>query len=282
MIETLWIHIGMGKTGTSAIQGYFDAVGDRIEQELGISYLQSGRINRAHQLLSPTYRAAKNTEWPQALENLRSELASSPYSTGLISSEFLCWDKEAFCKRLLVSTAGTKVKVVFFVREIGDLLYASFLQQVKNRPQSLANQGYRFSPFLKKVGMRFDFSQRLAPWIQVFGRESIHVVDYDRMPDRDSAAAMCDVLGIPYWKEMAVADTSNGSLNETELDLLRFMDQNCDLPADKRKLLIRFLASRSGRTRTTLPERFRPWIEKLYGASDEAFRREYSLSPREF
>jgi len=280
MIDTLWIHIGMGKTGTSAIQGYFDAVADRLETEQGVRYLSAGRINRAHQLLSPTYRRAKNDEWPRCLKEMQSELSSGTCPHGLISSEFLCWDDEAFCKQLRAHIPCPKVRIILFVREIGDLLYASFLQRVKSRPAELAGQEYQFGPYLKRMGMRFDFTRRLDPWIACFGRESIRIVDYDRMADRDSAVALCGVLGIPHWSGVVSKSAENGSLNAEDLDLLRFMDKQCPLPPAQRKELVGFLASRGGRTRTALPENYRPRVEALYGKADDAFRKEFGLLPR--
>lgn len=280
MIDTLWIHIGMGKTGTSAIQAYFDTVADRLEVECGVRYLASGRINRAHQLLSPTYRRAKNDEWPRCLKEMEVELSSSSCSTGLISSEFLCWDDEEYCRLLRARIPSAHVRIVLFVREIGDLLYASFLQRVKSRPAELAGQEYQFGPYLKRMGIRFDFSQRLAPWIACFGRESIHIIDYDRMKDRDSAVEMCRVLGIPHWSGLVSKSAENGSLNADDLDLLRFIDKQCPLPPAQRKELVGFLASRGGRTRTALPEQYRPRVEAMYGNADAAFRKEFGLLPR--
>lgn len=281
MIDTLWIHIGMGKTGTSALQGYFDSQAGRLATDCGLRYLDTGRINRAHQLLSPTYRRAKNDEWQRCLPELEREIRADSCQAGLISSEFLCWDDEEYCRLLKSHIPSAEVRIVLFIREIGDLLYASFLQRVKSRPSELAGQEYQFGPYLRKVGMRFDFTERLAPWVKVFGRESIRIVDYDRMADRDSAAEMCRLLGVPHWAgDQAQRTSENGSLNAEDLDLLRFLDNAWSPPPAKRKELVAFLASRGGRTRTALPENYRARVEKTYSEADRAFRDAYGLQPR--
>lgn len=280
MIDTLWIHIGMGKTGTSAIQGYFDAAGDRLEKECGVRYLSAGRVNRAHQLLSPTYRRAQNTEWRRCLQEMEAELKSGACHSGIISSEFLCWDDEEFCRQMRAHIPSTRVRIVLFVREIGDLLYASFLQRVKSRPAELAGQEYQFGPYLKRMGPRFDFSARLAPWLAAFGRDAIVIVDYDRMEVRDSAATMCATIGIPHWSDVEVESSENGSLSGEDLELLRFLEKQRPMPPAMRKELVAFLISRGGRTRTLLPASFRPRVEALYADLDDAFRKEYGLLPR--
>ncbi len=87
--KTLYLHIGMGKTGTTALQVFFSGNRKAMEEQ-GVAYPSLGEIEGAHHLLSPHVpRFLKNTWNFQSVDDWAPELATTDADSILLSSELM-------------------------------------------------------------------------------------------------------------------------------------------------------------------------------------------------
>ena len=200
MARKLFLHIGPGKTGSSALQVFFARNVDALQSQ-GINYQVFENVRRAMagqttsgngvKLYCYAYPDKHQRDFDlEELCNVIDEYFGS-CSRALVSSEllsvmpFTCWErvKEA-CDRLSVT-----IVIVAFVRHC-----YSHMQSVY-RHNMARGTTMSFLEFLQTQEAYYP-SATLRPILRVFGRESLVVynydVDRDRLPDR-----ILDVLEVP-------------------------------------------------------------------------------------
>jgi hypothetical protein len=174
--KTLYLHIGMGKTGTTALQDFFWANRKTLAED-GVSYPDLGVQSGAHHLLSPRVPPFLKNIWAFIDVNTWvRELAVDSQDTILLSSELIAWAADdvarAFCR---VLQEWFEPKVVIYLRRQDNLIMAGYNQQVKAGTQLRELRGT-----LQHQLDRFDYDKRLAPWSGVLGDANIVVRPYER------------------------------------------------------------------------------------------------------
>ncbi|WP_156816533.1 hypothetical protein [Oceanimonas smirnovii] len=179
--DTLYLHVGWSKTGTSAIQ---KQIQHQYEDFLsrGILYPQTLQwADHSHHPFalsfqsSGTYKSDMNP--PQALEKLKFEMMSTPAKDVLLSSELspFYFNNPAF--KNFAKEYFSEVKVIFTVRKQSELLLSLFNQLVKD-----PNVRYRASLF--NLAMRniswLNYFENIKRWASVVGKENIIVVPYSK------------------------------------------------------------------------------------------------------
>ena len=95
MKKKLYLHIGMGKTGTTALQDFF-AHNRQALGEMGISYPERGTMSNAHHLLSPHIPRFLEDQWQfETVDEWAPVLAEESVGNVLLSSELMAWAVEA-------------------------------------------------------------------------------------------------------------------------------------------------------------------------------------------
>lgn len=130
-MKELYIHIGMGKTGTTALQEFFYENRDVLRKN-GICYPDLGIVSGAHHLLSP-HHPKFLPDWDYIpVEKWVDELSKVEEERILISSELIsslsCDRVQEFLKSL---TASFFVHIVVYIRNPHDFVKSAFAQQVK-------------------------------------------------------------------------------------------------------------------------------------------------------
>jgi len=172
----LWVHIGLGKTGTTVLQRFF--AGNRATlEEHGILYPTYGEKAGAHHLFSPHLPGVVRDRWqtiPPA--QWAPQLAASHTGTTLLSSELIasCTPEDAreFCEQ---ACKYFDLKIVVYLRRQDNLLMATYNQVVK-----AGNQGNKLSDDYENMMRAIDFESVLAPWAETLGTENILVRPYER------------------------------------------------------------------------------------------------------
>ena len=130
--KKLILHIGMGKTGTSALQDFFWANRALLEKN-GLDYPKYGAVSYAHHLLSPhvpkhmaeNWRFKSFSEWAEKLKH-------TPLDTILLSSELIAWASRdqviEYCQCL---KEHFHLTVVIYVRRQDNIIMANYNQLVK-------------------------------------------------------------------------------------------------------------------------------------------------------
>lgn len=271
-MKTIYLHIGFGKTGTSAVQQFFFSNQEELA-ELGLLYPATGRTCYAHHGLA----LYEPVEMPKGVEGLYKtlleEIASTPANRILISSEQFCFLKRLYIVKIKELLSGYDVKVIFYVRSQLKLIESTFLEWQK------AGWKYKnnIEQFYKETKASFDFSVRIQPWIEEFGIDNIivRVYDYRTIGDNTCLDVM-KILGIKLTNKMReVNNRANPSLIPEFSTLISIIDRD-EAAKDHRKEIVGELLALSrifkpASTHKLIGEKLRSEIEGYYKTSNHTF-----------
>ncbi len=161
---TKFVHIGIGKTGTTSIQATLAAGASQLPRQ-GFSYPNAGRIGDAHYGLFDLNSGLVNKE---QMLNLKAEVDAGKTEHCILSSESFIYCPIQFI-RDLKDVVGTDVRVVVYVREQTKLISSGFLQWVR----SGRDYDGTLENFLRRHSASFDFMKLIEPWAATFGGQSI-------------------------------------------------------------------------------------------------------------
>lgn len=193
-MKKIFIHVGAGKTGTSAIQEFLRTNRDRI-RESGIILPDEGLIDRgtifAHHGLSDhgPYRAKNCME-------LWSDLSNREPSTLVVSSEDFHSkisepDGLQFFEAIKSALIGWDVKIVFYIRRQSQWYQSAYQQWVKGnmeaRPVDDHYKLYKKNPV-----------DQLLQFAKVFGDQSMIVRPFERvqLAGGDAVGDFAQVIGL--------------------------------------------------------------------------------------
>jgi hypothetical protein len=165
---TVYLHIGLHKTGTSSIQSFLGS-NRQVFTDGGVAIPTAGWLEGAHHnipleiLGKPKFNPANG-----GLEQALPEIDASPDAL-LTSEEFEFLDL-AGVKRLKQVLGSRPVKVVVYLRRQDALIASTYAQQIK--------MGARLGSFSDYVTQslyhpRFDLFMLLMRWSKVFGEGSV-------------------------------------------------------------------------------------------------------------
>ena len=238
----LLLHIGMGKTGSSALQvalvrnrDALAAAGVRYPEHASDTRARKGRAGSGNGLALQDLLTTDGGALP--------EIAGAP--TVLYSSEFLWYfrpDRMA-ALRDQVEARGVQLEVIAYVRDIAGMVVSSYAQSVK-RSRYVAP----LSTYIEEYGANttgLGPGARLQTLVDVLGAEHVIVRHYDSERTRLVPLFFTDVLGAAAPAEEP--GEVNRSLTSQETEWMRHMNPSL---SDDRAALI---ASEALTGRTPLP-----------------------------
>ncbi len=274
--KTIFIHIGFGKTGTSSVQEFF-FINRKVFEEQGLQYPTTGLTPYAHHGLAQF----QSTKMPVRIQNLfldlLEEIAVNSCNKILISSEQFCFLKKPYVVKLKELLAGFQVKVIFYVRPQLRLIESTFLEWQKS------GMDYKGSidDFYKHAKRGFDFSQRLKPWVDVFGSDSITVRVYDKKVIGESTCLdMMNILGLKYNSDVKnINIRSNLSILPEFSAILGLVDK-AKITNRPRKEIVDELISLSAKfeevsTSALISGQLKIEIESFFKDSNQSIAREF-------
>ena len=232
----LILHIGAGKTGTSALQAQF-AKNREILSKHGIHYPKADSDRQALKNLTTSGNGIelgmllKSEDFTEkkAKALLSSYIAESERKTILLSSEHLEFYKKDLLFRLdqVAQQLGLRIKIVYYVRAIGDHIVSGYHQLLK-RHLYTGSLSEIVNMYINQK-MEYRFLRVIENSIEVFGRDSITVKNYDRVKDNIFADFLRNVLEIENLEEFKIEKKRiNRSLTNYEIRLMRFMNRFFD------------------------------------------------------
>ena len=191
MKDTVWLHIGTPKTGTTAIQNTLDGYDDgvtryarlmRPNHSLAVSALfresEGARISMRNQGIT----GAAAEKWTADARARLMEDLNSPARQLVISAEGLANFQTDDLVRLrdAIAPHTRAFRVLAYVRDPLGFASSMFQQSVKNGKSAFVLPDLAYRP-------------RLEPALQVFGRDAMEVVrfDNDSLPHSDVIADFC-------------------------------------------------------------------------------------------
>ena len=225
-MDTLYLHIGYGKSGTTAIQKYaFRHFNDQKVFLPKTGWWKEGVGH--HHLTNDLDRSIPDSTLIPKWENTISELLQANTKKGFISSEQLCFFEPEQIELIhgIISRGNWAIKIIFFVRNQLDLILSSYLEKLKHNPiQKIGD----FNFFLAQNKEYFEFSKRLESWERLFGMDNLIVKLYDKSLYSNIVPVLCEIIDVPYIQSIDHDQTdlmTNLSLIPETISLINIFDQ---------------------------------------------------------
>jgi hypothetical protein len=229
-VRNIYLHIGRGKTGTTAIQSFLSVNREvLLAQDIHYILADSASRGRGHHGFAksfidqpPVYMEALGyAESARAV--VRQELLQVKVETVLLSSENLTManvEKLArFCEDLFGSAT---VRVIFFARSQDELAESEYNQTVK-----AALTRTTFEEFIATELEEMDFAELLAPWARRFGKDRILARVFDAA-GHDVITDFLGCLGLATplaGAAPAVETSANASAGFLALEMFHTLNQ---------------------------------------------------------
>lgn len=133
-MRTLFLHIGFGKTGTTALQSWF-SMNTSLLKEAGIYYHNPKNFGYNYQLSSGNGETlASYLRGKIDSEKLKENYFSNDYQKILISSELLALDSEKILKIIdFCKLENINLAIIAFIRDAYEWLYSCYIQKIKRQ-----------------------------------------------------------------------------------------------------------------------------------------------------
>jgi hypothetical protein len=218
--KTIYLHIGIHKTGTTSIQYYLKKNEKRLLEQSNILYPFSGRRNlasRAHHFLAWYFftggsdycewskqvqiaGATKDVFW-QEWQNVLKEIEESGSQKTVISSEgFSSYVKdEREIRELQVLLKRYDVYIVIYIRRQDEFFISRYCQAIKTGETRKFESWYKESGSLS---LAKDYYSFLKKWESCFGKDRLIIRNYNDQDVREDVVSdFCSIVGIPNQKE---------------------------------------------------------------------------------
>lgn len=179
MEKTVYLHIGIGKTATSAIQKtLFTQRNELLNHNVFVPLTGLNYDNLGHHRLANFEENDFSERTKNFYAKLAEEMSISVKTNFLISSELFCYCKPAFVHSVasFFTTRGYTAKIIFFVREQIGLIESTYLWW--------QSQGYDYrydiKKFLEMMEGGFNYLWLIKNWENEFGSENITVKIHDK------------------------------------------------------------------------------------------------------
>lgn len=203
----IWLHIGMPKTGTTALQMFFRNAGTAAALQGSIHYIEAGRKapGRARGVISHNpFAFAINRNKPhliaQSKDRFCTEIAEHGHKNCVISSEMFYGRSLSGLHEHLFRHVDQAVHVIVYLRRFDDFIEADYKQRVKNGRMA---QDYRTfvasrlemvesDPDFLNYNTVFDALERDLPGCVIHPQLYLR----NEMKDGDIVADCLNVMGI--------------------------------------------------------------------------------------
>lgn len=229
MSRTVFLHVGLPKSGTTYLQRVLGANKARLRKEAALLYpgrRWSDQVAAVQDVRRMGRPQASAGAWAALVEEIAAWSGDS-----IVSMEWLCAADDRAIRQVLADLAPARVEVIFTVRDLGRTLPAAWQEGLKNRQQ------WAWEEFLEGVtreepqetgpGATFwaqhDVVGLVHRWAALVGADHVHVVT---VPPPGGASdvlwqRVSQVLGFDAADYPAEASGSNESLGLESAELMR-------------------------------------------------------------
>ena len=240
--KTIYLHIGIPKTGTTTIQKYLVENRGILNGEGFLVPWQSRKENINHIYLVNyaadesgmyRFRFVCNTRNVRQIRSfrkkfkrdLRNEIMGYEGSNVILSNEhcykYLTSTEELIRLRDLFEGLYDELKIIVYIREQSEHLCSQYSTAVKN---SMTKVIMGIEDFAKRTF--YNYNEMLRPWEEVFGIDNIvlRVFDREKLTGGDIISDFCHITGMKEHKSQEL--NMNVSLNVKQCEFLRIINSN--------------------------------------------------------
>ena len=217
-MKKLYLHIGLGKTGSSAIQSWLSLNEEALAQQ-GFDYVGSPPDAKAGKISSGNgvklARMCAEEQWEQ-VENLICNVYFNKNSQAIISSETLIWLSAEQLDQLKVISQIHNIEVIIiaYARSVYEHAYSNYLQGVKRGGQT---KQFRDLPNLLKL---ISFSGQLDVLKKYHEKfNNVKILNYDQHKSR-IFESFSSAIGFNSAHAQSPSQKVNRSISKIELDIL--------------------------------------------------------------
>ena len=214
----LFLHIGHGKTGTSAIQSSLAIASDELSKK-GISYpIQQSLRDQAAQMEITSGNWKPNQESSLTEQLLEISKTNQRYSSIVLSSESLFWYVPELIQNKSLWENHINMHIILAVREIEEMLSSEYQQRVKRHGDSMP-----LEQFLRARHFISSHHAKAAEIIDLMSQSNISntIINYSRHK-RDISQLIFKFIGAEelYPADQMAGAIINRSLSRKELEML--------------------------------------------------------------
>lgn len=274
------LHVGIGKTGTSAIQKMLFENRDVLAAQ-GVFYPDFGLYGNAHHLFANFRKPRPSPRVAELIASAKTSADGLGCRSILISSEQFMYCNADYIREFLSHFSAWRISVILFVRRQPELIASAFLQKLKEAP--LHSTGAH--AFFCQNKRAFDYSRKIAIWRSLLNPEDIHVKLYDKhLLGNDVCSKFLGLLGL-VLPETGHTSQANLSLIPEFVPIIQLMDSgemnlNTRAPVMKEFLRLSNEFRRSSSQKLLLEDEIRD-IESYYAETNRLFAAEYLKDKRE-
>jgi hypothetical protein len=248
MPRQLVLHIGYPKTGTTALQRFWE-LNEGFLRENGLLYPATGRIHAAHYGFS--YRLGHHNDgaldhFPplEALVGaLGDEMDGAGVNRALLSSEYLI--KVSNPELVRAAFRDFDIQILIYLRRHDHLHESGYGQSVRSShsPPWDNSIGSFIHHQLGAGQYSFDYLAVLRRWSSALGKSNVIVRAYQEAPDHDLFADSLQALGITARGALRIPGRLNSAMSYATTYAID-MVQRADVPAAyKRAVVQRLIAA---------------------------------------
>ncbi len=227
--KTVYLHIGMHKTGTTAIQNFF-ALNREVLKEKGVLY--PGDLVTHHEIGWEVRRTSVidnltgENSWTRKILD---EISRSGLPVAVLSSETFVEIRtiaprlKQAIDRILGDSA--EIKILFYCRRQDHSLQSAYQQKIQ--PWAKNPLTIPISEFIRDTRslQEWDYYEKLEPWRTAFGRDAIIVRVYEKEQfyQQDLIRDFLHVIGLELTDEFQIppANRSNIGLSHDAAEFMR-------------------------------------------------------------
>lgn len=176
MLNTVYIHIGSPKTGTSALQLFWEKNRAQLKSQK-IIFPPTKFENTHHYLAFALHKQAGKKEpfFPSDLKSIKDEyddlnISDKKYSYIISSEGLFNIKKESIATLKNLIPIDFNIKIIVYLRRQDQFIESHCIQDIKNCVTEKIDKS-RYILFYSKI---------IKPWEEVFGKENIIVKPYER------------------------------------------------------------------------------------------------------
>lgn len=237
----LLLHIGMPKTGSSALQSTLALNREELARQ-GVNYpehisdaeaalgnVSSGNGGPLRPLIETRLREQAGDEGvARARDRLIETLCTTAADTVLYSQEwFFQYDPDLLSELdSLVGDLGVELGVIVYVRDVAPYVESIYRQSVKRRRYAGDLADFVSDYILRSVPNTFPLTrERIESAAQVLGPGRLHVMHYETERDRLAESLLVDTLGVERDTLDLGVRHVNRSLTHREVLWMRALNQ---------------------------------------------------------